>query len=40
MEQEQIKKQYLNIEELRILKEIRQEQEKYFKPYLNVEDFI
>ncbi len=37
--QQDIKNKYLNIDELRILKDIEQEQDKYFKIY-EIEEFI
>ena len=37
--QQDIKNKYLNIEELKILQDIKQEQDRYFKVY-EIEEFI
>ena len=35
-----MRNKYLSMQEVEILKEIQQEQDKYFKPYINMENFL
>jgi len=35
-----MRNKYLNNSEVEILKEIQEEQDKYFKPYINMDGFI